>query len=157
MANKVFITDEVSDSRTVDVTVGKRLKVERGASNFHICQTAQTLISAEAIYDGACFLERIILGNKPATAATFTIYDTYASASHVSAFGSSGSNVAVVLGLDASSAVVTGADAGHPEYPKSLDIGVYLATGLSVGISCCAADSLGRIGTLQGATVIYQT
>jgi len=154
---KVFITDEVSDTRTADVTNGRKLKVERGASNFHVCNTAQTLISAEAIYDGGCYVERVIFGSPPASATTLTIYDTYGSASHVSAFGSSGSNVACVLGLNASSDAVSGVGVNVHSYPKTVDIGVYLTTGLSVGLGCSAADSLGRIGTLQGCTIIYQT
>jgi len=153
---KVFITDEVSDTRTADVTNGRKLKVENGSSNFHVCNTAQTLISAEAIYDGGCYVEKVIFGSKPASAATLTIFDTYSSASHVSAFGSSGSNVACVLGLEASGAI-SGAGMNALDYPKSIDIGVYLTTGLSVGLSCSAADSLGRLGTLQGCTIIYQT
>lgn len=145
---KVFITDEVNDSYTADVTNGGKLKVETGASTFHKCTSAQVTALCEKVYDGACYLNKIIFGKAPATAASFSVYDcTTAFSSSVTAFGTSGSNIVCEL-------VETKVALSGEQYPKVLPIDVYLASGLTVGVSVSAIS--GTTGCWDDITVVYQ-
>lgn len=151
---KVFITDEVNDMYTADVTRGGKLKVEQGAANHYRATSAQALISGEIVASAGCYLKSIIFGSAPATATNFWIWDHGAgTAGGISAFGTSGDNVVAMLGLEPSAGAVS---ADFLNFPKTLPIDVYCTSGITVGIGMSAGDSVGRIGCLKNVTVVYQ-
>ena len=152
---KVFITDEVNDMYTADVTNAGKLEVETGAAAFSLLSSAKSLISAETVSTAACYLKSLIIGEHPASAATLTIYDTGISAGGVSGFGSSGANIVATLAwtMGAASAVVS----GMGSIPKVIPINVYLASGLTIGTVSAAAPGLGYKGCMRNVTVVYQT
>jgi len=147
---KVFITDEVNDSYTADVTSGSKLKVEVGAGSWKGISSAHTTVSAQQVNDGGCYLSSIIIGTQPLTAGSIQIYDTYGSASNCSAFGTSGDNIVVSLGVEPSAA------SGFSVYPKVIPINVYLTTGLCIGMGVSGSDSSNRVGNIKDVTVVYQ-
>lgn len=146
---KVFITDEVNDNYTADVTSGGKLKAEVGASNFSKVSSAKHLISAQVVNSAGCYVKSVIFGDAPATAATFTLWDTYTCASNVSAFGTSGSNIIATIGHDLSGSAFA-------NYPKRVSLDVYVTSGLCVANSCSAVDNGARLGCLDNVTIIYQ-
>ena len=152
---KVFITDEVNDSYTADVTNAGKVKTEDGAAAFSFLSSAKSLVSAQTVSTAPCYLKSIIIGEKPVTAATLTIYDTGISAGNVSGFGSSGANVVATLvwNMGAASAVVSGLGSE----PKLIPMNVYLTSGLTIGTVSAAAPGLGYLGCLRNVTIVYQT
>ena len=151
---KVFITDEVNDMYTADVTNASKIKVEDGASTYHVCTSAQADVTAEPVYDGACYLKQVSFGQYPVTAASFTVYDTYDCASSVSSFGASGANIVGTVAWDVGAASGTTAGKG----PFVIPFNVYLASGLSVAGSLTAANPGGAyIGAVKNVSVVYQS
>jgi hypothetical protein len=151
---KVFITDEVNDNYTADVTNAGKVKIETGAASFKACSSAHGLVCAESIVQTAAWLKRIIIG-KPlaATATALQIYNT-TEVSCMSGFGTSGDNVVGVIILDSSSNGIS----GGPGNPISVPFDVYCSSGISVGVGISAGNlGGGRIGALPGNyTVVYQ-
>ena len=150
---KVFITDEVNDNYTADVTNAGKVKVETADANYKLIASAQTTISAQAIYDGACYVKGISL-SYPATASTLIVYNTYVSAGGVSAFGTSGDNIVTRISIPVGHG---SAVSGGGQTPFYVPLNVYLASGLSIGNGGHSAnDSLGYVGCFRGGVVTYQ-
>lgn len=154
---KVLISDEGNLDYTANVTSNGALQMSETANKFYKCNSAQNATangSAERIYEGACWVKGLIFGSYPATATTVGLYDTYTCASNLSSFGKSGSNIIATLGFEPTAGALS---AMFLEFPKTIPLNVYCASGITVSIGLSAADSLGRIGTLKNMTVVYQT
>ena len=157
---KVFITDEVNDMYTADVTNAGKLKIEDGASLFANISSAQTVTSAIRITSSPCYLKSVILGRYPATAASLHLFNgASAGLEGFTAYGTSGDNIASVLTFNVGAASGQTCSVTYPvtdNAPYTIPINVYCATGLTVAIGegqLYAALS----GCASGVTVIYQT
>ena len=151
---KQFITDEVNDMYTARVTSAGKLKVEDGAATFKKIDSAYCEISAHKVYDGACYLKSLIIGQLPATAASIQIFDcSTGQATSVSAFGTSGDNVVAVLNFQLG-ALSAGISAGASQnQPFAIPFNVYCASGLCVGNTSALT---GLAGATPNITVVYQ-
>ena len=154
---KIFVTDEVNDNYTAQVTRGGKVKVETGAASFKFCTSAHGLVCAENVVQSPAWLKSIIIGGTvPPTATTLTIFNT-TECSTLSGFGSSGDNIVGILVLDSSASISGGVQAG---YPKTIPFNVYCSSGISVGVgltACCIGQNAGRLGAIPaGYTVVYQ-
>jgi len=152
---KIFITDEVNDNYTADVTNAGKVKTEDGAALHTILSSAANTVntSGTVVSTGPCYVKSIIMGTLPVTATQISLYDcTDVSADNLSAFGSSGSNILARLTMDSSGGLCALAAA----YPKSFPINVYATSGLTVAIGegqTYAALS----GCAKNVTIVYQT
>lgn len=152
---KVFITDEVNDMYTADVTRGGKIKSEDGAGSHFFCASANQLLSAEQVVASAAWLKSVIIGEYPQTAACFSVLDTAsATMGNISAFGTSGSMFVgkIAYNLGAASAMVCG-KADYP--PMVIPFNVYCASGIAISRHS-AHDSGGRVGAFKSVTVTYQ-
>ncbi len=150
---KVFITDEVNDMYTADVTNAGKLKVETGAGKFAAITSAHTLITAANPVTGAAYLKSIIFGDVPASATQITIYDTSMSASNVSGFGFDSAQLVAAFGFEPTAGALS---ADRLTFPKSIPIDVYCASGITVAVGHSACDSAGRIGAMRNIFITYQ-
>jgi len=153
---KVHITDENNNSYTGRVTSNGAQYATETANKFYSCNSAHNLVGGSAVYDGACWLKSILIGQAPATSTTVFLYDCSTGvACAASAFGTSGANIIARIGVnvsgDASAAPISMA------YPATIPLNVYCTSGLTYAIGLSAADVLGRIGAMRGLTLIYQT
>lgn len=151
---KVFITDETNDTYTADVTNAGKIKVEDGAATFARVDSAYCEVSGHKVYDGACYLKTLIIGELPPTAAAITIYDcSTALSTSITAFGTSGSNVVATIKWTMGAAS-GGISAGQMQgTPMVVPFNVYLASGLTI-------SNTSTLSTLAGATpnitAVYQ-
>ena len=149
---KVFITDEVNDMYTAGVTNADKLKVEDGAA-LYAQVSAYSTDAGYAIFEGPGYLKSIIIGEYPQTAAAFRMFDTYACASSVSGWGTSGTHVIGKIAYNVGAA--SGMVCGQANYgPRVIPMNVYLASGLSI-VNASAQDS--RIGAFKSLIFTYQT
>lgn len=146
---KVFITDEVNDMYTADVTNASKVKVEDAAALFVALDSARTTKSTSGQYvaTAPCYLKNVIIGHVPATATTLSFYNTTTSASDLSAFGSSGDHIIGRLDLDTASA---------SNFPKTIPFNVYCTSGLIAAIGE-GQDYAVASGCAKQITVTYQT
>lgn len=153
---KVFITDEVNDTYTADVTNAGKVKVELGAASFLKLSSAQTIVSGTTAATSPCYLKSILVGSLPATATTIGLWDTAVSAGNLSAFGTTGANCIALLTIDTSAGISA---AGGAMFPAIFPFDVYCASGLaiSIGMSAGATDGGSRVGCVKGVTIVYQT
>ena len=151
---KVFITDEVNDNYTADVTNAGKVKIEDGASLFKLLSSAASTVnlSAQTVASTPCYLKSVILGSQAATASQLRLYNTTTSAQNLSAFGSSGDNIVGALHLDASGAVC----ATLAAYPRVIPFNVYCSSGLKVAIGEGQAYAT-LSGCAKNVTIVYQT
>ena len=156
---KVFITDEVNDMYTADVTRGGKIKNEDGAASHHYCLSAEHLLSAESVVASAAWLKNVIIGEYPNSAACLSIIDSAsATMGNISAFGTSGTMFVGKIGyrLGGATALTSGATiALDGTAPISIPFNVYCASGIVISRHS-AHDSLGRIGCFRNVTVTYQ-
>jgi hypothetical protein len=151
---KVFITDEVNDGYTANVTNAGKLEVQDAANLYYSIATAQTTISAQSVTTTPCYLRSITL-SYPTTAATLIIYNNSASAGNVSGFGTSGDNVVTRISFPIGHA---SALSGGGQTPITIPLDVYLSSGLAIGNGGHSAnDSLGYVGVFRGGIITYQT
>lgn len=151
---KIFITDEGDNAYTANVTSSGLLRVAGAANVHYVCNSAHSLLSGEIVCSAGCYLEKVILGSAPATAAMLQIFDHGAgTAGHISGFGTSGDNVVARLGLEVSG----GGASAFGAYPRTIPLGVYCISGITVGVSHSGIDSVGRVGCIKNFTVIYQS
>lgn len=158
---KVFITDEVNDMYTADVTNAGKLKVEDGASLFATISSAQTVTSAQRISSTPCYLKSVILGRYPATAASLHLFNgASAGLEGYSAYGTSGDNIAAVLTFNVGSVSGQTCSVTYPCYdigPRTIPINVYCSSGLIAAISSSANMADGYKGCMENVTIVYQT
>jgi hypothetical protein len=153
--SKWFLTDELNDMYTVQVTNAKKAKIETGAGLFKILSSAASTVnaSAQTVASAPCYLKSIIIGQIPATATQVSLYNSApTSTTNMSAFGSSGDNIIARLQIDTSAGVCAAA----ATYPRVIPIDVYCSSGLVAAIGegqTYAALS----GCAKGVTIIYQT
>ena len=142
---KIFVTDEVNDTYTTQVTSGKKLRVEPGASSHYKIVSAASSASV-VISSTPCWLKSVIIGSFPATATCLNLYDTSGAAN--SGAESSGSNHIAKIVIPAIASAPTA-----QVLPYIVPFDVYCTTGLTYG--------LGQDGTNMGnhkdITIIYQT
>ena len=157
---KSFITDEVNDTYTAQVTNGKKMKVETGASTYKFLATAHSLLSAEQVVASACWLKSVIIGQYPATAGCLTIINTSsATMGDISAFGTSGDNIVgkIAYTVGAASGETSGATVMlDGRAPVEVPFNVYLSSGLAFSTHS-AHDYAGRLGCFKSVTAVYQT
>lgn len=152
---KVFITDEVNDMYTANVTNAGKIQIEDAANLWCMPTSACNASGGQAMVDGALYLKTITL-SPPATAGSFIVYDTYSSAGNVSAFGTSGANVVAVLRFPVGYASAGISAIGGA--PVTIPLNVYLSSGLTIGNGGhTATDSLKLVGCFKQATITYQT
>ena len=131
---KVFITDEVNDGYTADVTNAGKVKVESGAASHYKCVSAAASASV-VVSSTPCWLKTVIVGGLPATATCINLYDT--SGTVASAAEASGANHIAKLIIPA---VAVAATAQTNTYV--VPINVYCTSGLTY--------ALGQDGTNMG-------
>ncbi len=85
---KVFITDEVNDMYTAQVTRAGKVEVEDGAAQFYTFTSARKEDATSAI-TAPCYLKSVILGASPATSTFLTLYDCSSSGGVATASGCS--------------------------------------------------------------------
>ena len=160
---KVFITDEVRQEYTADVTQAGKLKVENGVSKFVMLNSASTLTSAQVVSSTPCYVKSVIFGRMPATAATLHLFDTDpANATGLegySALGTSGEHFVSVFQfpLGSSSGTCALTFPVTNKTPCTVPINVYCASGLIACISSSANLASGYLGCLENCTITYQT
>ena len=156
---KVFITDEVNDMYTADVTNAGKLKVEDGAAAFWKVSSAFAEVSGVTGGVGAgTYLKNIIFGQYPATAASLTIYDTLEKSAEVSSFGTSGSNIVATFVFPVGFASGQTCSVTYPvtnNCPYTIPLNVYLASGLTVQQGCSATTDY--LGCVNNVTITYQS
>lgn len=152
---KVFITDEGDNAYVADVTRGGNLSTTKSKNLFyHLPTSAHSLISAITAYGSACYFDKVIVGQRPGTAACLGLYDCAFCAGAFSAFDQqSGSQVIGLLHLDVSGAA-TGATLAA-QYPAVFPINVYCSSGIAVAIS--HSGSSGKTGDVDDVTIVYHT
>ena len=152
---KVFITDEVNDMYTADVTNAGKLKIEDGAALFKLLSSAASTVnlSAQTIASTPCYLKSIILGSQVATASQLRLYNTTTSANNLSAFGSTADQLIGSLHLDASGSLSGSLGA----YPRVIPFNVYCSSGLIAAVSSSANMADGYIDCMENITIVYQT
>ena len=147
---KVFITDEVNDNYTADVTNARKIKVEDGASLHATISSAQTLTSAIRISSTPCYLKSVVLGRYPQTAALLHLFDGASGGLEgYSAYGTSGANIAAALAFPVGAASGQTCSLTYPvtdDTPKTIPINVYCSSGLIVAVSSSANNIEGFIG-----------
>ena len=149
---KVFITDEVNDNYTADVTNAGKVKVEVGAASFKLLSSAHTVLCGQSVTTSPCYLKSVIINDKFATATTLALFDT-TEVSTLSSFGTSGSNIISIMVFDSSAALSAGVD----NFPKVIPFDVYCSSGLTVAIGLSAAQAGGRVGAWSHPpTIVYQ-
>ena len=152
---KVFITDEGDNAYTVNVTSSGMLRVSNAANVHYVCDSAHSLLSGEIVCSAGCYLEKIIFGQMPATAAMCQVFDHGAgTAGHISAFGTSGANVVARLAFEPTAGALS---ADYLQFPKVVPLGVYCTSGITIGVSHSGVDAAGRIGCIKNFTVVYQS
>jgi hypothetical protein len=161
---KVFITDEVNDMYTADVTNAGKIKVEDGASLFKVLSSAQTITSAQGIVCAACYVKSVILGRYPATAASLHLFDTdpnnATGLEGYSALGTTGDHHVVQLAFPVGFASGQTCAVTNPVTditPCTIPINVYCASGLVAVISSSANMADGFVGAMENVTIVYQT
>jgi len=151
---KVFVTDEVNDNYTLDITNARKAKVENGAGLHQFLSSAATTVntSGQVISETPCYIKSVILGTLPVTATQLRLYDcTDVSASNLSAFAN-GDNVLAHITMDSSAGLCALAAA----YPRVLPFDVYCASGLTVAIG--EGQQYGVLsGCAKNVTIVYQT
>jgi hypothetical protein len=154
---KVFITDEVNDNYTADVTNAGKLKVETGAARCAQISSAHTITSAERISSTPCYLKSVLIGRYPATAAQLVLFNgASAGLEGYSAYGTSGDNIIAkfTYNVGAGSAAVC---AQTTYEPRSFLIDAYCSSGLIAAISPSANCADGYIGCMEDVTIVYQS
>ena len=140
---KLFITDEVNDSYTARVTSTGALRVS-DSNNLYAKVASAASSGSTVVVATTCWLKGVVIGKQPATASSFIIYDAAASAA-------SASTTAVVAKFTLPIAS-TGVSAGNDNFPKYIDLGCYLTSGLAYGVG-----QDGQLGNNDGLTLIYRT
>ena len=152
---KVFITDEVNDQYTADVTNAGKVKVEIGAAGFSCLDSAYSVASGQRVASTACYLKNVIIGEVPQTAGSVWLYNSSsATLANLSAFGTSGDNIIgkITYRMGAASAMVCGV-ANYT--PVNIPFDCYCSSGLIAAISPSA--TAGLLGCFKGVTIVYQT
>jgi hypothetical protein len=142
---KVFITDEVNDSYTADVTSVGNMKVETGASS-HYKISGVPSSASYVLSTTPCWLKSVIIGSLPATASSVNLYDTATSAA--SGAEASGANHIAKFIIQPAAAAATAQVQNYV-----IPLNVYCTTGLSYGLGQDGTN----IGVLSNVTIIYQT
>ena len=161
---KVFITDEVNDMYTADVTNAGKIKVEDGASSFMYLTSAQSVKSGQTVVNGAAWLKSVIVGEYPHSAATLHLYnagsDTSSGLEGLTAWGTSGDHVVgkVTFEVGADSAVACGiSNLVTAQVPMVVPFNVYCSSGIVAAISLSGTLGSAFLGCMKGVTVTYQT
>ena len=158
---KVFITDEVNDNYTADVTNAGKVKVEDGAAVFANISSAQTVTSAYRISSTPCYLKSVIIGRYPATAASLHLFNgASAGLEGFTAYGTSGDNIAGVLTFNVGAASGQACSVTYPvtdNAPYTIPFNVYCSSGLIAAISSSANMADGYLGCMENVTIVYQT
>ena len=162
---KVFITDEVNDNYTADVTNAGKVKVEDGAAAYVLLNSAASIASGERVCSTPCYLKEVVIGRYPATAASLVLYNSSsATLGDLTAFGThqaSGKDDHIIAIL----AFPLGSGSGicaltYPvtnNAPYTIPFNVYCSSGIIAQISPSAitvADAF--IGGMENITVSYQ-
>lgn len=161
---KVFITDEVNDMYTADVTNAGKLKVEDGAALYRYLTSAQSVTSGQIVASGAAYLKSVIIGQFPQSAATLCLFnsksDNASGVEGLTAFGTSGDNVIgkITFEMGAASATTCGlACLITNKVPVVVPFNVYCSSGIVAAISLSGALGSAYLGCMKGVTVTYQT
>lgn len=140
---KIFITDEVNDSYTARVTSTGSLRVN-GSNNLFVKVASAASSGSTVVSSSPCWLKGVVIGNQPATASTFHIYDAASSAASATTTG--------LIGKMALAIASIGVSAATDNFPRYIDFGCYCASGLAYGVG-----QDGTPGNHDGITLIYRT
>ena len=167
---KVFITDEVNDMRTTQVTNAGKIKVEDGAAQYLKLCSAQSLQSAQTVSTVACWLKGVVLGEYPATAASLAIFnacsDTASGLEGLTAFGEPNVSAGTANHLIGKIVIPQGQASAYAcsltyqagtRVPCYIPYNVYCSSGLMAGISLSACHIGSYKGGWDGITIVYQT
>jgi hypothetical protein len=142
---KVFITDEVNDMYTADITSGGQLRVNEGAST-HIAIASAASSATVVARTSPCWIKSVIVGSLPGTATTLLLLDTATSGASASTFDVSGANKIAKIRIAANTVTAQ-------TFPGVIPIDVYCTTGLTYALGGCGTD----VGNLADITIVYQT
>lgn len=158
---KIFITDEVNDSRSAQVTKGNQLRINAGAPSKVLVASAAAS-AAKTVVSSPCWLHKVIIAGLPSAAASLRIWDTSA-AGNSSADGTGVSALSTALSLTGAnmlldmvlepSAALSGEKTGL--FPVVVPLDVYCASGICVEIGDTGAVNGGRFGGIKGLMITY--
>ena len=161
---KTFITDEVNDNYTANVTNAGKLQVEDAGNLFYTHPSGRAEDAASAITE-PCYLKSVTFGAGPATASYVTLYDCSSSggigtASGCSSFFITDANTSThIIGhfkLEFSGGAESGAGA-VAAFPVTIPLNVYCSSGVTIGMGQGFAHCDDLSGAVKGITLVYQT
>lgn len=160
---KTFITDEVNDNYTANVTNAGKLQIEDSA-NLHYYHPSGRAEDAASAIAGPCYLKSVIFGTNPGTASYVTLYDCSSSGGVGTASGCSSFFITdalqsehIIGHIKLESSGVGDSSWTYPEMPKTVPFNVYCTSGVAIGMGQGFAHCQDLSGAVRGITLIYQT